>query len=87
MSFWDHLDARPNYIIVENLTLISILKYTTNNYTYVFPVIFIHSPKHDFLEPVRKSKGICYNNWSQVSERGTFSIPYDHVLVSQWFLG
>ena len=49
VSFWVHLNGRPNYVIFENLSL--------NNHAYVSISVFINFPKPDLIGPVKDSWG------------------------------
>ena len=87
VSFWAHLNARPNCVIlitspdllyskIPILTIPMVSLY----YSETYPILV-------FLVQSRIHEGMCYNTLSQVSECDTLSILSDHAFISQIFTG
>ena len=55
MSLWVQLIARPNCVIIDNLSWTSLLQYTTTNHTSGSILVFRNFPKHDFIGTVKDS--------------------------------
>ena len=83
--FLVHLNTRPNCVIVENLSWTSVLQDTTNNYTFDHIVVVVLSNfiKPDLLGQSRIHVGLCYNVVSQLIERDTVFVLYEHNLIYQ----
>ena len=54
--FWVKLNTRPNFVVVQNLHLTSVLKDTTTNHNYVCIVVFFNLPNTDFIVKVKESQ-------------------------------
>ena len=55
VSFWVHLNAGPNSVIVENLSWPSVFQDTSINHTSCCLVLFSHFPKPGFIGPFKES--------------------------------
>ena len=55
LYFWVNLNARPNFVIVENLYWPSALQDTNTNHAYGFIVLFRNLPTPYLVGPVKDS--------------------------------
>ena len=53
--FWVNLDIRPNFVIVQNLYLPSVLQYTTTNHNSRCIVVLWNWTNPDFIFKVKES--------------------------------
>ena len=55
VCFWFHLNARPNCVVVQNLSRTYVLHDNTTNHNYYCIVVLHNPPKTNFIGPVKDS--------------------------------